>query len=323
MSFVNLKQQRRKYPRRFWAIFGPANSGKSTLCAQMESPLIWVDSDQRADEIVGLVEGEIYGLSDDPYDNTIPERIDGLLVANMPGIKAGTIVIDSVTAILEPIITRIQADVDAGRVKNKAGAWRPKASAMKMLHNLQRFGSDVVMIYHEYKALDANGSWRQSRTISELEEARMVKSLNMLLRTVRDGDGRFYVEVVWARNGRSGIKLYDETGHWQGMPERIEAAVYDNLTDEEQAIFGEEPPETFPTPPIAWAWAMHQVPCPFRDEAHAQNAYEKIKRERKPKTAREMRDLWVTEVVIRMAAVETEPAEEAPDEGETEQKTLF
>lgn len=320
MSFIDLKKRRRKYPRRFWAIFGAANSGKSTLCAQMLGPIVWVDADQRADEIVDLVEGELYGLSQDAYDNTIPERIDGLLVANMPGIKAGTIVVDSVTAILEPIVTRIQADIEAGRVKNKAGAWQLKAAAMKMLHNLQRFGTDVVMIYHEYKALDDKGKWQQARTISELEEARMLKSLNMLLRTHRVDDGRFCVEVVWARNGRSGVKLHDEAGHWRDMPERLEAAVYDDLTAEEQATFSEEPPRTFPTPAVAVAWAMHQVPCPFREEAHAQNAYEKVKRERNPRNAREMRDLWVTEVGARVADLLKENGNGQP---EAAQEPLF
>lgn len=307
MTLINLKQKRRKYPRRFWAVYGAANSGKSTLCAQMQAPIVWIDADQRADEIVDLVEGDLFGISDDAYDNTIPERIDGLLTANMPGAKAGAIVVDSVTAILEPIVTRIQADVEAGRVKNKAGAWRPKATAMKILQNLSRFGTDVILTYHEYRALDAKGKWQQSRTISQLEEARMVKSLNMLLRTVRregrSGGHSYYVEVVWARNGRSGITIEDDVGHWLGMPERIEAAVYDDLTAEEHAIFGEEPPGVFPTPAIAIAWGMRQVPCPFQDEAHAQNAYDQVKRESQPGSAREMRDLWVAEVGDRVTGL--------------------
>lgn len=300
MSFIDLKQKRSQYPRRLWAVYGAANSGKSTFCATMRAPIVWVDADGRADEIVDLVEGDLFGISDDPYDSTIPERIDGLLTANMPTSHAGTIVVDSVTAILEPIVTRIQVDVEAGRIKNKAGAWRPKAAAMKMLHNLGRFGTDVILTYHEYQALDAKGQWQQTRTVSQLEEARMVKSLNMLLKISHE-NGRYQVQVVWARNGRGAFTLADEAGHWRGMPERIEAAVYDNLSDEEQVVFGDQPPAVFPTPAIAIAWSMHQVPCPFRDEAHAQNAYDKLKAERAPGTARAMRDLWVTDVQERVA----------------------
>lgn len=305
MAFIDLKKKRNKYPRRLWAVYGEADSGKSTFCATLRAPIVWVDADGRADEIVDLVEGDLFGISEDTYDNTIPERIDGLLTANMPITRAATIVVDSVTAILEPIVTRIQADVEAGRIKNKAGAWRPKAAAMKMLHNLGRFGADVIMTYHEYRALDAKGNWQQTRTVSRLEEARMVKSLNMLLKISREND-LHRVQVVWARNGRSGIILTDEAGHWRGMPERIEAAVYDDLSDEEQVVFGDRPPDTFPTPAIAIAWAMHQVPCPFRDEAHAQNAYDKLKGERSPASARAMRDLWVTDVRERIAGDNSE-----------------
>ena len=300
MSFIDLKHKRSQYPRRLWAVYGEANTGKSTFCATLRAPVVWVDADQRAAEIVNLVEGDLLGISDDPYDNTIPERIDGLLTANMPASQVGTIVVDSVSAILEPIVTRIQADVEAGRIKNKAGAWRPKAAAMKMLHNLGRFGTDVVMTYHEYKALDARGQWQQTRTVSQLEEARMVKSLNMLLKISHSND-LYQVQVVWARNGRGGFTLVDEAGHWRDMPERIEAAVYDDLSHEEQVVFADRPPTVFPTPAIAIAWSMHQVPCPFRDEAHAQNAYDKLKAERAPGTARAMRDLWVADVQERVA----------------------
>ena len=169
MSFIDLKHKRSQYPRRLWAVYGEANTGKSTFCATLRAPVVWVDADQRAAEIVNLVEGDLLGISDDPYDNTIPERIDGLLTANMPASQVGTIVVDSVSAILEPVISRIQADVAAGRIKNKAGAWRRKSMAMKMLHNLGRFGTDVILTYHEYRALDAKVQWQQTRTVSQLE----------------------------------------------------------------------------------------------------------------------------------------------------------
>ena len=37
----------------------------------------------------------------------------------------------------------------------------------------------------------------------------------------------------------------------------------------------------------------------FKDEAHAQKACEKVRREVSPQSAREMRDAWVKEVVRR------------------------
>jgi hypothetical protein len=50
-------------------------------------------------------------------------------------------------------------------------------------------------------------------------------------------------------------------------------------------------------------WGMDQMDANgqsvFKDEAHAQNAYDKVKREGQPQSAREMRDAWVEEVMRR------------------------
>jgi hypothetical protein len=48
-------------------------------------------------------------------------------------------------------------------------------------------------------------------------------------------------------------------------------------------------------------WAMDQVDVRpvFKDEAHAQNAYEKVRREVNPQSASEMRDARVEEVMRR------------------------
>jgi len=65
-----------------------------------------------------------------------------------------------------------------------------------------------------------------------------------------------------------------------------------------------EPPAILPSPAEAIRWGMDQAangrPV-FKDEAHAQNAYDKVRRERKPQAAREMRDAWVEEVMRRKA----------------------
>jgi hypothetical protein len=64
-----------------------------------------------------------------------------------------------------------------------------------------------------------------------------------------------------------------------------------------------EPPEIFPSPVEAIRWGMDQVDANgqpvFKGEAHAQNAYEKVRREKRPRSAREMRDAWVGEVMRR------------------------
>ncbi len=87
------------------------------------------------------------------------------------------------------------------------------------------------------------------------------------------------------------------------MPEMIEAAVYDGLSEADMDRLEAEPPDIFPSPVEAIRWGMDQMNVNgqpvFKDEAHAQNAYEKVRREKRPQSAREMRDAWVEEVEAR------------------------
>jgi hypothetical protein len=54
----------------------------------------------------------------------------------------------------------------------------------------------------------------------------------------------------------------------------------------------------------------------FKDEAHAQNAYNLIKDAKQPKSAREMRDRWVVEVEARKKGESTVSDEERADVGD-------
>ena len=64
-------------------------------------------------------------------------------------------------------------------------------------------------------------------------------------------------------------------------------------------------PTAFSGPEDAIAWGVEQGV--FRDAVHAKNAYDKVKTERKPKTAAEMWRFWIEDVERR----EAETVEEA------------
>ena len=110
------------------------------------------------------------------------------------------------------------------------------------------------------------------------------------------------------------MTIQDESGHWEGMPGKIEAAVYDGLSESEQRQIESGPPDVFPTPAEAIAWGMTQITHAgepiFRDEAHAQNAYSLVRTVRRPESAQQMRDEWVAEVWVRQSGGTTITAEE-------------
>lgn len=282
-----------KYPPRQWAVYGDAGSGKSHLAAQMKAPSLVIDSDARFTEQLKNATGEIYQLSDDHAANTDPNQIVTLLKTNLPGSGVRTIVVDSLTAIMRPIIN--QGLVDAETAKNKIGVWRDKALAMSRMQDaVSSSGCDSLWIWHTHTTRDASAKVIQRASIPDTELQRLRRSLNAILRIDVDADGRRSILVEWARNGKGGMRLYDDAGGWRGMPERIEAAIYSEGVKESEGT-----PATFANPQMAIAWGEEQG-C-FRATQHAQHAYEKCKRLAKPKNAAEMRDAWVADVERRVA----------------------
>jgi len=297
MTFQKMTKQ--AYPSRLWALVGYPGSGKSTFATQMAGPILAIDADHRFDEVLDLSPDDVLELSNSPADNVDANRITAILAKNMPGSGIKTIVVDSLTAIITPLVVQAMQDKEAGQVKNLAAAFRTKALAMRQLQDaVTRWGTDCLWIYHLNDARDAKGKALTKATVSATELARLTRSINMQLEVVQDKGGKRGIKVVWARRGRDGMTLWDNSGTWAGMPEKIEAAVYDGLSKADQAEI-EQAPDHFPNPETAIAWGLERGA--FKALQHARNAYEKIKRELSPKTAEEMATLWRADVARRLA----------------------
>lgn len=299
MSFKKMVKGTR--PPRLWSLVGYPNSGKSTFSTQMRGPQLIIDADNRYEEVLHLTQ-TAYALSEVASDNTDADRIADILDRHMPSSEVGTIVVDSLTAIISPLVTQAIIDKDHRRENNLFAGFRDKALAMRQLQDaVTKWGVDVLWIYHLRDSIDAQGNRHRSPTLSATEAVRLIRSINLQLEVVvegRNGSTRRGIKVVWARRGRSGITIWDEAGNWKGMPELIEAAVYDGLTQAEMDGIEKGTPKVFPTAAVAIAWAVDLGA--FDNIPHAQNAYDKIKREAGPKTAPEMAALWVADVQLRL-----------------------
>ena len=305
MPFKKLDAQTARPPRQ-WAIVGYPGSGKSTFAAQMAGPILVIDSDHRFAEVAGLAAGEVYELSENPADHVDARRIAELLRANMTGAGIRTVVIDSLTAIIAPLTTAAVMANDAGENRNRIAAFKDKALALRMLQDsITGWGVDTLWIDHHRDARDAQAREVKGTTISAVELARLRRSLNLQLSIVQDG-GRRGIRVEWARRGRSGITLWDESETWRGMPERIEAEVYGGLTQADQDKIERSTPAGFAGPEDAIAWGFDRG-C-FRDAMHAKNAYEELKRTAQPHSAAEMWEMWIAEVNRRAAEQTPAPA---------------
>lgn len=284
-------------PARQWALVGYPGSGKSTFAAQLRGPLLVVDADHRFGEVARLAAGDVFTLSDDPSDMVIAERIVAHLRANMAGSGVKTIVVDSLTAILAPLVTEAVLSNDAGVNKNRIAAFKGKALALRLLQDaITGWGCDVLWVYHLRGGLDAQARPVENTSISAVELARLRRSLNVTLRCVQEG-GRCGIKVDWARSGRQGMTLWDESGCWRDMPQRIEEAVYGGLSAAEMDARSKSTPEGFASAADAIAWGFEQNI--FADAAHAKNAYDKLKADVAPTTAAAMWQAWIAEVQQR------------------------
>lgn len=297
MAFKKL--QSTTYPRRLWSLVGYPGSGKSTFAMQMRGPVLMIDADHRADEVARLCAAGVYQLSERPMDQVDAQRIADCLRAGMPDSDVQTIVVDSLTAIMAPLVTEAILTNDAGENKNRMAAFKAKALSMRLLQDaVGAWGTDVLYIYHYQAGRDAQAKEQTTATVSRTELARLVRSINLQLSLVVQ-NGKRGVHVDWARRGRADITLWDTTGTWTGMPEKIEAAVYDGLSKADQDQLETAIPKGFTGPEHAISWGMEQG-C-FAALQHARNAYDELKREAKPQTAQEMWDAWIADVLARVA----------------------
>jgi hypothetical protein len=315
------KMTKPQYPPRHWALVSYPGDGKSTFATQMRTPLLPIDADHRFSEVVNLVEGDVYELSNDPADSASPETIHKLLGENMPDSGVKTIVVDSLTAIITPKVVEAVIESDARRERNRqkkvegrkdlenlTTPFKDKALTMRLLQDaITRWGTDVLWIYHLQDSRDENAKEVIRHTLSATERARLYRSLNVELHIVKSADEkRRGVKVVWARRGRSGMTLWDDSGKWTGMPEKIEAAVYGGLSQAEQDQIEQAGPDTFVNDEAAIEWAMEQGV--FGALQHAKNAYSEVKEKYAGEVARrgqaapaELSRLWRRDVGARRA----------------------
>lgn len=260
------------------------NMGKSSFAAAMLKPGtvgVVCDADKRFDEVV--MEGTNFvPLSNEPSDMQNPKRIYDITLTSMPNKDVSMFVVDSLTAIIEPIILRIQRNVEEGKEKGARG-YKEKADAMKYLQAaFTPWNADVIWIYHYRDRGNVYGKMETTTTLSELELARIYRNINIKCEIVVDDKGKRGVHVLEARGGRVGFTIWDESGTWQNIRQRLEKEVWGGLTKEDQVQLLDERNVTLRSPEqaISWAWEFSQNHGEFfLDANHAKNSYNKLKQE--------------------------------------------
>ena len=292
-------KKRPTYPRRLWSLVGFPGEGKSTFAARMAAPILVIDSDHRFDEVMHLVGGDVLEFEDARINGLVAPIVDELS-RSMPEERVATIVVDSLTQIISPLVQRaVQANLD-GENRNKMSSFVAKATGMKLLQDgVSRWGTDVLWIYHLQEGRDARAQSHTTTSIPATELARLQRNLNARLRIVRKGE-QLGIHVEWCRTGRQGLTLWDESGSWEMMPEKLDEAMYAGLDQEAQA----RKAGRFSGPAEAIAWGVEQGA--FAGEKEASAAYDHVKGTHRPANAAEMWELWTMEVHSRLIPAQQE-----------------
>lgn len=267
--------------------------GKTSFLVEWAKPGmgIIVDSDGRfGDAVSTTARADFYPLCDKQSDMLDVDKIVEALEKNIPSVEkeVSIIAVDTLTKILEPIITKIQA-----KGKTNLYSYKEKADAMKKLrHAVTKWGTETAWVYHKRQVYKENPNAKgfddkyilvDEDFLNEVEQTRLGADITLSLEIVVDErTGKRGVKVLYARRGRMGITVWDDIGNWKGFRNTLEQAVWGGLTEEDQSSMGvlDENPLLWESPKQAmtWAWRVSQEVEPvFNDAKHVENSYDALK----------------------------------------------
>jgi hypothetical protein len=279
---------------RHWALVAPALFGKSTFAAKMALPNAFMDMDHRISTVAHHAKdiNAIYTIDIPPEKlNDIraigAEIADSIMESHRMRNPIKTVTVDSLTALIEPLVTGAMLSNAAKENTNQSAAFRDKALVMRYLQDaISRFGTDVLWIWHKEDGT-FNGQASERQTLTETERKRLFRNLDAVLTGVIDKNGRRGLEVENLRPSRDQkvtTVLWDDSGTWEGMPERIDEFL--RPVAQAKGVT----PTAFASRDEALNAAIKKGV--FADLAAAEKAYNELKATKKPSSAGEMFAAW-------------------------------
>lgn len=318
-------------PQRIHLIIkGREKSGKSSFVSEWVKPgvAVVIDADGRfQDSVPENSNTTFYPMSDTKEDMIEVDRIVKTMDRALPiiGSETTTIIVDTLTKILSPIIDGIQ------KSSSNVYGYAPKAKAMKDLRScFNKWNAETIWVYHrslyyrEIKKDDGRKDYvlDEKNSLSNIEYSRIGADITLTLDLLVDENTQKRgVKVLEARKGRQGFTYWDESGTWQDVRKNLEELIWGGLTKVEQDKMEDMRDEVLLSSEHAqkWAWEFSGKNGNFfSDAVHVENAYNKCKsqveadyKERGEKlTGVKFFELWKEEVFAREAKSKEQEVED-------------
>mgnify|MGYP001459865107 CR=1 FL=1 len=275
-------------PRR-WALASYAIHGKSTFAMKMRQPNLILDYDLRSADVVHHAKNpdQILRLPNEALLD-VRETVS-MLDKGVPQSGIKTITVDSITAFIKEYVNEAILESKEASVKNKQSAFIEKGVVMSLLQDaVCKFGTDVLLIWHKEDS-KFNNEDVTKETLSAQEYKKLLRNLTAKLEIFDAGNGKLGMRVENLRP-RPGFDVFaefiDETGCWDGMPERIDAFLATGKAQPDTKAAPASASVPFRTKEEAIAFAVKEGYFP--EATKAEEAYNKVRQNKAPKTASEM-----------------------------------
>jgi len=137
-------------------------------------------------------------ISDQASEILDPVKIAAKLDVDMPGSGVDTLIVDSLTGIIAPRVTKALMSKDPNN-RNESAKWADKANCMRLvLDSFNKWRTDVLYIWHLERS-SFNGEKTIRETLSKGERDKLYRGLNMMLEIVTKGTVRIAASVSWLR----------------------------------------------------------------------------------------------------------------------------